>query len=305
MTRARLAETCTAQVMCLTPTPATGTYADPPSWLSSNAYKNGDQVYVLATLTIYQRVGAVTAVTDATSPDADVAAGGTKWLKVGPMNVWRAFDNSVQSQSQDSNYLVYSIAPGAFHDMLALLNVAASSVRVVVQDAAYDVTQDLTNRIVANWKDYYTAEFEYREDVVFGDIPIRANNRITIIIKSPGGRAAVGGIIVGRSKTMGQLTQGAQASIVDYSVKTNDTFGNFTVTQRPYSKRNSHALLVPSYLLNQLFRLLEQYRAVPAMYIGAGNDYEPWILWGYYRNFTIVLQYQDYYLCNLELESLT
>jgi hypothetical protein len=303
MTRARLAETCTAQMMCQTPTPATGTYADPPAWLSSNGYVTGNQVYVLSTLTIYQRINAATSTVDGTSPDLDTA--GTKWIKVGPMNVWRAFDTSVQSQSQDSNYLVYSIAPGQLHDMLVLLNVAAVKVRVIVQNSAYDSEQNLTNRIVGNWSEYYFSEFEFRRDLVFTDLPIRANNRITIIVQNSGGGAAVGAIIVGRSKPIGQMMKGAEASIIDYSVKQNDAFGNITVTERASSKRNNHTILVPSYRLNPLFRMLDQYRAVAAVYIGAGNDFEPWIVWGYYRSFTIVLQYDAYYMCNLELESLT
>lgn len=301
MTRARLAETCTAQVMSLTPTPATGVYADPPSWLNSNAYSTGDRVHVLAQLSIYERINAATPTVDAASPETD----STKWTRVGPMNVWRAFDDSVQSQAEESDYLVYSLAPGVLHDALVLLNLEGIRVRVIIGDSDYDQSQDLTNRVVGNWFEYYFSEFEYRTDVVFRDLPIRINNRITVIVENPGGRAAVGAIIVGRSKPIGQCLMGAEASINDFSVKTQDPFGNFKITQRPSSKRNNYAILVPKYRMNPVYRMLDAYRATPAVYIGIGNDYEPWILWGFFRNFTLVVQYQEYLLCNLEAESLT
>ncbi|CUI04671.1 hypothetical protein BN2497_4119 [Janthinobacterium sp. CG23_2] len=57
---------------------------------------------------------------------------------------------------------------------------------------------------------------------------------------------------------------------------------------------------------NKLFRSLAALRAISCIYIGADQiGFEPFITYGFYKDFSMVVAYPQHHLCNLEIEGLS
>lgn len=278
--------------------PATGTDPDPAAWNAATAYAVAARVSRLALHKIYERL---VAGTTATAPESDT----TNWIEVGPTNRWKMFDTSVESQTTQAESIVVVLTPGVLADQLALLNLDANSVRVQVAGTSYDQTISLKSRVVRNWYDYYFEPFVYKAEVVFTGLPLRLGNVITITISKTGSTAKVGACVLGLSKVIGGTSLGAAAGIIDYSTKSANTFGNTTVVKRAYSKRMNVSLWVAASKVDEVQRLLADYRATPLVWVGAGNLYGALIVYGFYKSFEIVIAYPNHALCSLQIEGLT
>lgn len=271
---------------------------DPADWNAATAYVVGDRASRVTLHKIYQRV---VDGTTATAPESDAV----NWVEVGPTNRWRMFDASVESQTSGADSIVVVLTPGVFADQLALLNLDANSVRVQVAGTSYDRTIELRTRVVHSWYDYYFEPFAFKTDVVFTGLPMRMGNVVTITISKTGGTAKVGACVLGLSKVIGRAEMGASAGILDYSSKSTDTFGNTTVVERAYSKRMNVSIWVEASKVDEIQRILADYRAAPLVWVGAGNLYGALIVYGFYKSFEIVINYRDYSNCSLEIEGMT
>jgi hypothetical protein len=294
----RAADINTAKLVSNVAEPAVGAGADPAAWNAATAYLEGDRASRLSLHKIYQRV---VAGTTATAPESDAV----NWVEVGPTNRWKMFDASVESQTEAAESIVVVLTPGVLADQLALLNLDANSVRVQVAGTTYDQTIDLKSRVVRNWFDYFFEPFVYTTEVVFTGLPLRMGNVITITISKPASTAKVGACVLGLSKVIGGAEFGASAGITDYSIKEADAFGNTTVVERAYSKRMNVSLRVAASKVDEVHRLLADYRARPLVWVGAGNLYGALIVYGYFRSFQIVIAYPTESICALEIEGLT
>lgn len=136
------------------------------------------------------------------------------------------------------------------------------------------------------------------------DFPAYSNLELTITLNDTGNTVRCGAMVVGLSKTLGDPLYGASLGLTDYSVKSTDAFGNTQITERAFSKRISITIMIDVVATDGIQKMLEQYRAIPIVYVGT-KYHEGAIIYGYYRDFSIVLSDTNYSTCNLELESLT
>jgi hypothetical protein len=123
-------------------------------------------------------------------------------------------------------------------------------------------------------------------------------------VTDTGGTAAIGECVLGLARELGGMQYGARVGIRDYSVKTQDDFGNYTILERAFSKRASFSLWVEGGLTSELQSILASYRATPAVYIGT-DRHAATMIYGFYKDFDIDIAYPQASLCSLEIEGLT
>ena len=105
---------------------------------------------------------------------------------------------------------------------------------------------------------------------------------------------------------IGLAQYGARAGITDYSRKTVDALGNYDVTEGAYSKRCTLSIMTEAADFQKIHRFLSSIRATPAVYIGTEvNDYDPLIVYGFFKSFDIAVSYPEQHLCSIEIEGLT
>jgi hypothetical protein len=141
---------------------------------------------------------------------------------------------------------------------------------------------------VTNWYDYFFSEIDIRTDFVLLDMPAYGSADILVTVDAGSGTAAVGHIVVGAWKKVGDALYGSSVGINDYSRKSTDDFGNTTIIPRSYSNRAEFDIALETSQAAKIRRLLAEMRSTPIVWIGE-ETYESTILFGFYKDFNIVL----------------
>lgn len=233
----------------------------------------------------------------------------TWWIEVSPTNRWKMFDSSNTTRTTNTNTIVVTITPGRVVNSVALLEMAANTVVIKVTDTlegvVYNHTFDLNDYgNINNWWNYYFDPISRKTSLVVTNLPSYGTASIEITIDNTGYLAECGVCQIGSVNSVGEgIELGASVGIVDYSVKQRDEFGNFKIVQRSYSKRTKFSMPVLNTQIDALQKLLTGLRTTPCVWIGDPN-YESTIVYGYYKDFDIVINQHIVSDCNLEIEGL-
>lgn len=284
--------------------------ADPnyTAWSSATGYGTAGGTYVSYTSTnvhqVYVSLANATANTNMSPPASPLF-----WALVGATNRWAMFDGSVSSQTTNADNITIQIRATGRIDTIAFLNMSAQSVTVKITDASDGVVYNSTASLVStggitDWYGYFFEPIVLTQDYVFTDIPPYFNALIDITISYTGSAAKCGACVFGLSKILGLTEANAKVGIVDYSVKSQDAYGNYSITQRAFSKRGTYTVWIEAALVDQAQNLFQSYRAVPILYL-ACSDYGATILYGFFKDFEIDIAYPTVSICTIQLEGLT
>lgn len=231
------------------------------------------------------------------------------WQLVGPTNRWLMFDQEVSTQTEASESIVVTIAPGLVNS-LALLDLDGAHANVRVTDGLggpvlYDREFPLDGAEVYDWYQYFYQPFIPVRQLALTDLPLYGSAHITMTLTSDG-EVAIGSMIAGSEFYLGDLQYGANAGILSFSKKdTNAQTGTTTFRKGRNSKRIGGTFMLDNYALDNVFRVLQELDAVPSVWIGTdAAGYETLIVYGFYRDFSIVVSYPAQSLCNFEIEGL-
>ena len=278
-------------------------------WSAATSYTVGQVVRRDETHRLYENL--IPGV-DPETPEVAQLAELPRWLDIGPANRWAAFDNQVNTATVATDYLTFTIAPG-FCNSIAVFGIYnAYKARVVVRSSAggpqvYDSgDMQLDATIITDWYEYFFELGIPKPDFVLTNLPPYFNAHITITVTGlAGAQVKCGVVLAGNAYELGDTQYGAKASIIDYSVKETDNFGETLFVKRPYSKRLEVELILPNSRLNKIQFILAELRATPCAWLGVPcQGYDPLTVYGFYRDFSIVVDYHDHSRCSLEIEGL-
>lgn len=280
---------------------------DYPAWSVATTYNLGDYVIVVATHQVYQSVVA--------SNTGNAVTDTTKWLNIGFTNRWKMFDKVVGTVTSNANTITTSTKSNSIVDSIAFLNMDAASLRIKVTDTVDGVVYDTTTSLVSlsGINDFYPWFFEpivRMNDTVFFDLPPYSNVTIDITATDTGGTPKIGTCVMGQQRYIGDSQWGSTVGNIDYSLKTVDAFGNYTVTQRPFSKRGNFNLYLDTTTVTEMQKLFASYRSTPIVWSGT-NETDPeglqgaMLIYGFYKDFEINVAYSTVSTCTLTIEGLT
>ena len=273
-----------------------------PAWVSGTSYTALDKV--ICEHKIYERI--VTG-TGTTAPDLDQA----NWLDGGYTNRYRMFDNIISSVSGQMGGIEFTLKPNQVINSIALLNVNASTVRVVMNDpiegVVYDRTKEL--RSSSNVIDYYSYFFAPLinlgdlDTAIFLDLPNKPTATITVYVSSGVGLVEVGEVVYGVQSIVGRTNYGTAIGITSYSRKDTDEFGKVTVIKRKNSKYADYDIDIDNTNLAFVQRLFQDIDSVPCVFIG-NPEMEELIVYGFYKDFKATISFPTVSKCTLRVEGL-
>jgi hypothetical protein len=277
---------------------------DAPLWVMAGDYDIGAQV-------IYEHRVYESLIDDnPDQPDQGAAATPATWLDLGPTNLYRSFDEAVGTQTTNPGTVQFTFRPGNVNNAVAIFNPFGATARVEVIDpndgVVYDETMSLVdNTDITDWYAYFFEPIEPgTKDLVFLDLPQYALADIRITIDAGIEEAKCGEIVIGRIKLIGDAQYGTSVSIDDFSRKERDQFGNFIVVPRRFAKRASYDIVLDTLRIGTVQRVLSEIRTTPTVFIG-DELREETILYGFYRDFNIVISGPVISDCSIEVEGLT
>lgn len=273
-----------------------------PLWVSGTSYTASDKV--IYEHKIYERIvtGAGT-----TPPDLDQV----NWLDLGATNRYRMFDNIISSVSSRTGGIEFELTPNQVVNSIALLNVNASTVRVVMTDpvdgVVYDETRELrSSSEVIDYFSYFFAPIVSLSDLntaVFLDLPSRPTATITVYISSGAALVEVGEVVYGIQSIIGRTNYSTSIGIKSYSRKEVDEFGKVTVVKRKNSKYAEYDVDIDNPNLAFVQRLFQDIDSVPCVFIG-NPDMEELIVYGFYSDFKATIAFPTVSKCTLRVEGL-
>jgi hypothetical protein len=282
--------------------------ADQAEWLSGTTYQAGDLVMVTTTAN-----GAATATHKIYSSVLSQAGNdrtvddGTNWTEVSSTNRWKMFDAVVQDQTVNATSINTVLQSPTVVNSLALLNVNGTTVVITVTDAVegvvYNETFNLTSYSgIQDWYAYFFEPIVRKNQLALTDLPPYSNTSISVTINS-GADAKVGALVIGQFADLGLSQHGASISIIDYSTKTTDAQGRVTITDGPYADKMDVDVVLDTSQIGQANTTLSSLRTTPAVWIAEDNN-DDLVIYGYYREFDIILSNPTISRLSLEIEGL-
>lgn len=285
---------------------------DETEWNGTVASYSTDD-YVMVTTTdvhrVYQAIVDITGSGGNLSPEVDVLEPIPKWIETSSTNRWRMFHPEGGEQTSRLDNITVEIETGTIINSVALLDLDAHTVQVIMTDPfagiVYDNTIDLvTGSGITNWYNYYFDPITRLSDVVLLDLPPYSAAVVKIIISSNATTIARCGIaMLGNFKYLGLTQYGASLGISDYSIKTVDDFGRSTITKRSFVKNMSVDIVLQSGMTDDVHKTLSENRATPLVWIGS-DLYTSTIIYGYFRDFDVVIANNAQSECSIEIEGL-
>jgi hypothetical protein len=276
--------------------------ADYSAWLVGTTYADGDRVIVTTGVhKIYESQQAGNVGNDPTTDN------GTWWLEVSSTNRWKLFNGIVQEQTEQAGGMEYVLQSPNVVNSLALINVDCAEVTVTMDDATEGEVYNQTFSLISDSgiQDWYAYFFEpiVRDDrLAILDLPPYANADITVTFTDTG-TAKCGALIIGQFADLGFSQHGASLSIIDYSVKTTDAEGRITVTEGAYANKMEVDVVLDTSAYGVVRKTLTDLRTTPCAWI-AEDENRNSIIYGYYREFDIILMNPTTSRCSLEIEGL-
>lgn len=281
---------------------------DYPGWNAATAYALGSRVMRVTKHMIYERV---LAGTTATPPESDPV----NWLAVRATNRWAMFDGQVGTATTAAESITVVLAPGRVNS-LALLQVDASTVSIALVangQTVYQASLDLdSGNAVGDWYQYFYEPIYQQDAVVITDlldaalmnVPAYSNGVLTVTLSRVGGTVSLGMLVVGMYAKLGDMEYDASVSIRDYSRKEVDAFGNYKLQPLEFSKRMSGTVRVRAATVDNVTRILSQYRATNLVWIGA-TQYSCLIVYGFISDWKMTIKNAVESTFSAEIEGMT
>jgi hypothetical protein len=242
-------------------------------------------------------------------PDVGAQLETPTWVDLGAINSLRLFDGKIGTVTASDSDLVMELSVDSLADGIAFFGLRARTLRVtLIADGStvYDTGEVslVDSSGVDGWYSHFFSERGLLSDYVISSLPPYKGAIVRVELTSAGSSTEIGELVLGRVKAIGDTVYGLRAGITDWSRKDRDEFGNYSITERDYSKRAEYPVSVRTNRLAAIQKMLAEQRSTPAVYIGS-DDRPETILYGFFSSFDIVLEGPVYSECIIEGEGLT
>ncbi len=273
------------------------------NWSSATVYAVGAKVVRTTTHRIYSCIQAHT------NHDPATDAQQLYWTDIGPTNRWAMFDLLRNTGTTVASPLTVRVAPGVRVDAIALVGLVADAASVSLSvngSVVYDRQEPLRTRQTLNWYDYFFGGYEQKETVAFFDVPPYANGEITISLTRSDGPVTCGGLVIGQAIDLGRTIHGAENDALNFSKIERDDFGTAVLQQRRTVPKTSQQTRIKKSWVNRALKARIDLNAQPALWSGlddaASGYFDPLLILGVYKRFTITMDQPEDALISLELE---
>ena len=286
-------------------TSSTVTEADHAAWSSVTTYAINDYV-IVTTPNVHKIYKSKQNSNLNNNPVTDTTA--TWWSDEGSTNRWKMFNAPVQQQTVNAGGIEVVITPAEITTSLALINTDCASVTVLITDptegTVFNETYDMVSDSgITSWYDYFFTAIVRKTQLAVLGLPPYSAAIITVTL-TDSVSASCGFMTLGTYDTIGDSQYGASFGIIDYSTKDTDASGNVTVTTGNFSDTMDVDVIIETSRFAQVKTVLTSVRSTPSVWITEENT-EGTIVYGFFREFDIIMTNPTVSLCTLQIEGLT
>lgn len=240
-----------------------------------------------------------------TNSESDPSIDTNDWLEFKTSNYYAMLGERTKDQTINPNSIIIEIAINRF-DVIALLNIEATSVQVEVLGESFNTTIDTQFREVFNYTAFFFEPFIFEKNV-FVPIPFYGNATARITVNNIGGDAKVGRLVAGRSLDLGLSLFGASFDLESYSRIDTDEFGTTTLIHRDAVYNGSYDIQIPSQNIERLKIERKRLDAIPILFIGDDSEnsvFQNLLSYGTWQGANMTLQNPTFSNMNLTIKEL-
>lgn len=266
------------------------TFDDGATLWAAGTYSLGAKVFKATTHKIYEVVADPSTTDD---PEVGVIAEPPTWVELRSTNRYAMFNGVVNEGTRSAASFSVEITPGVIIDGIAAVNlVNVTSVDVVIRDGDDNIiyTQSFEifdNTAVIDWYEYFFSPIIFRTTFIAFDIPGGYFDAV-IHVTFNGEDISVGEFIVGNQIRIGTANHGTSWEYLDFSRKTRDDFGNFSITKRDTSEAINFDLTIEygqtSYVKTQLKEFTGR-ETTPVLWVGTTDQDDVTLTYGFLERF--------------------
>jgi hypothetical protein len=239
--------------------------------------------------------------------DPTASDGTTYWTPLYSTNRWKMFNTTIQQQTELAGGFNVVITPAAIVSGISAVNVDCESITILMVDPVEGTVFDQTYSMISDsgitsWYAYFFTPIQRDSDLAVLGLPPYQNAVITVTFTDVG-TAKCGALVLGVTQTIGISQYGASFGIMDYSTKTTDSSGNVTIDVGSFSDTADVDVLIETAQFAQIKKVLTDARSVPTVWIVEPNV-EGLIIYGYFREFSILMTNPTVSLTTLSIEGL-
>lgn len=280
---------------------------DHAAWNSGTTYAAGDRVILVSTHKIYESL-------QAANTNKNPVTEFDWWIEVSPTNKWKCFDTSSTTQTLATGIsppiISYDFEFNQAINTVAFLNVTGcNNITIVMTDPVYGVVYDETvslanTQLSSDWWAWFFGTRREKNQYVAFDLPTFPYATISVTLEGTPD-LGVGIIMFGQQNRFSLgMKYGARLGIQDYSRKETNDFGDTVFIRRAFAKRATYEVMLENEELDTFQKFLTSVRAIPCLWVGS-NEYESTTVFGFFKNFDILLNYTNHSDCSLDIEGLT
>jgi hypothetical protein len=285
---------------------------DYAAWLVGTTYALRDRVIVIDT-DVHNVYESVQAGNTGHDPQDDVQGDPQNppvwWILVSKTNRWKMFDNSNSSQTQNADSIEVELDITSRPNAVFFGNVEATEIQVIQEDSLGNEVFNQTFSMIENtgspsYYSWFLSQLRRKVDLFVTGLQPYAGGKVYAVITNTGSTAKCGTMIVGFAENVGFTQLGASVGISDFSVKRQNDFGDFEILERAFNKKGEFNIFVENSAIDRLQNNLASVRATAILYVGS-TAYASTFIYGFYRDFNIVITYPEHSLVNIQVEGLT
>lgn len=273
---------------------------DHAEWAAGTEYTTNQYVIRASVHKVFRAIRDNTGKTPETSPE--------DWQDMGATNRWRAFDRKVGTKSSATTSMSFTLAPGLINS-LALVGCDAADVQVVMTDPSYGeiFSRSYSMARTISQSSHWTYFFEPRgrkSTLIIDNLPTSRTPTVTVTLTVPTGQTvSLGALLLGRMYEYARAAlAGASVGLKDFSRKDRDSFGNWEIVERTWSRRAEWSFILKNRDMDNYVERMASLRATPALFIG--GHYDTTAVYGFYLDTRVVIEYPQHSECSIEIEGL-
>lgn len=230
------------------------------------------------------------------------------WKYIGAINKYKMLDNIQGTQTIDeeplSTFTFFSTEP---IDSVAILNCYCEEIAFIVEKDGGVIYSKIIpmvdNSMVLDWWEYFFLASGILTEIIVTDIPFTYGAEVQLAFSPLNGFTKIGELIVGSQFFIGWTQFDISLSIIDFSKKERDEFGNTVIIEGNYFKKIDYPIVIENDSVNSVYKFLQIYRAKPILWIGEIERPET-IVYGFFRDFSIVISNPKTSTCSLQIEGI-
>ena len=222
-------------------------------------------------------------------PSVGAAASPATWALMGWSNQLRMFRDGRDSYSSRNESIGVTLNFAEIVNTLGALGLQGISATLTVVDSVegtvYDETVSLVDIGVDDWWEYFFAPYEFDDTAIFDNMPpyLGADINLSVDAATETDEVRAGRVIAGYEQPLGVTNYGVSVSILDYSDKQRDGFGNLTLVPRRTVRLVDYDVKVQTNKVDFVVRALENISSTATLFIG-DNSFSSSITFGVYRD---------------------